>query len=274
MILPLYSWWIALDSAAMDIKIGKKFGKRASSYDHNALFQQQVSDRLARRLQHMALPFAPRILEIGAGTGGLTRKLQMLWPQGEFVVTDLSLDMMRHAQKFQPMARRYDRFVVMAAEMPAVKPCFDLIVSSMCLHWTQNPVDTIKKISTLLNPGGVLAFSMLARDSFKLWRKACATVGVPCGLWDYPTLEEVKSIQNMMAISESLNFFFDSAEDFLYHLKSIGAASPRQGYEAQSSRVMRQVLRIANQTKPFVMNYDLIFGAYHAALGPADFTNI
>lgn len=254
--------------------VGKRFGQHAAFYDHNALFQQQVADKLARRLQHVALPFAPKILEIGAGSGILTRKLQYNWRYGEFVVTDISYGMLQHARLMQPPARRYDYFVTMAAENLAVKRGFDLIVSSMCLHWTKNPIEVIRSLTELLNPGGVLAFSMLAQDSFRLWRKACKTAGLPCGLWDYPTLEEVKSIPQMMAIQESLNFFFDRAEDFLKHLKSIGAASPRAGYRAHNAKDMRTLLKLANQTKPFIANYDVIFGAYHATSGVAEFTNI
>jgi malonyl-CoA O-methyltransferase len=254
--------------------ISRNFTRAANRYDHHALLQQQVADKLAKRLQHVALPFAPRILEIGAGTGNLSRKLQNFWPHAQFVITDISEGMIRTARQYDTRYRDRSYYLVMDAETVSFNPCFDLIVSSMSLHWVDEPLKVIERLKTFLNPGGVLAFSILTKDSFKPWRTACDKLNLSCGLWNYPSFVDIKASNGMAAVEETIKFFFESAEDFMRNLKAIGAATPRQGYKQQTGRDLRQLLRLANEMKPFVVNYDVAYAAYHAAKDVELFTNI
>lgn len=253
--------------------ISQKFSHAAPRYDYNALVQQQIIDKLVRRLQHVALPFEPRILEIGCGTGVLSRRLQQLWPHAEFVLSDLSENMVRQARSSIPPRSPKTDYLVMDAAYPAFAPKFDLIVSSMILHWLPQPQAGIRKLISMLPPGGILAFTILERDSFVIWRQACAAAGVDCGLWHYPTLEEIKSISGIMAIKETIQTFFDSSEDFLKNLKSIGSGTPRPNYKPLNVTDMKKALVTANQRKPFLVNYEVIFAAYHATSGIADRPN-
>ncbi len=253
-------------------KVRRNFGQKAEVYDYYAQVQQQIVDRLVRRIQHVALPFEPRILEIGSGTGVLTRRMQQLWPHARYVVSDASHDMLLQARK-QISGRSRTAYVVMDAANLAVDQKFDLIVSSMILHWLPRPAETIRQIVQQLNPGGIFAFSMLTESSFEFWRMACDKAGAPCGLWDYPKFDQIRSIPGVLAIQERIQTFYDCAEDFLHNLKSIGSGTPKPGYNPQSPTQLKAVLKIANKIKPFVVNYQVAFGASHATSGIADLPN-
>ncbi len=255
-------------------KIRKSFGRASNRYDQYAFVQQQVSDRLAKRLQHVALPFAPKILEIGAGTGALTRKLQKLWGHADYVMSDISWQMMSYARSLTPRSGPKTSFVVMDAHHPAMQKQFDLIVSSMTLHWLQQPLVKLQELTGLLQPGGIFSFAMLAENSFRSWRHACMAAGVPCGLWDYPTLDEIKSIPGMFAVQESMSIFYDRPEDFLYNLKNIGAGEPNPNYRRLSSFQLKSALAEARKIRPFVANYEVVFAAYHATKDIAVSPNI
>ncbi|MFT3966382.1 MAG: class I SAM-dependent methyltransferase, partial [Sphingobium sp.] len=84
-------------------RISDAFGRAAASYDDAAAPQRQAAAlvaRLARRQRPGALAGeAPRILEIGCGTGILTRHIRAAWPIAELVVSDLSPDMVGQAAR-------------------------------------------------------------------------------------------------------------------------------------------------------------------------------
>ena len=253
--------------------IRNSFAKAAPAYNYHALVQQEIIDKLIRRIKHIALPFEPRILEIGAGTGILTRKLQNFWPHAEYVITDLSDHMLDQARQIIPIQGPRTSYVAMDAEHLCFDRGFDLIVSSMILHWLPDPPASMEKINGLLNSGGIFAFAFLAENSFSSWRQSCHLAGVPCGLWDYPTLEQVKKIPGVMAVQERIQTFFDHPIDFLHNLKSIGAATPQKLYRVQSAANLKKALEQAAAIKPFYINYEVIFGAYHAARDIADLPN-
>ena len=59
--------------------IAQSFGARAASYEEHADLQRTVAKRLARLLPPLA---APRVLELGCGTGLFSRHLLARYPTG------------------------------------------------------------------------------------------------------------------------------------------------------------------------------------------------
>src|SRR5262245_61988044 len=66
--------------------IAQSFGARASSYEENADLQRTVAKRLARLLPPLS---APRVLELGCGTGLFSRHLLAGYPNGALPLTHL-----------------------------------------------------------------------------------------------------------------------------------------------------------------------------------------
>jgi trans-aconitate methyltransferase len=243
--------------------------KTGGNYDYHAVIQQQIIQKLVRKLQHIALPFTPRILEIGAATGNLSARLQELWPHAHFTLTDASPEALRLAkQRLNPKCQSVFK-VVELADLPP-EGHFDLIVSSMVLHWLPDAVMMLRKIIAALPPGGIFAFALLGQGSFDNWRRACHMAQVDCGLWDYPTAAQLRELPGVMVVQERMQSFFESAEDFLLHLKAIDALAARPGYRPRSIGDLARTIEAANTIRPFVINYEILFGACHTTAGLAD----
>ena len=75
--------------------IAQSFGARAASYDEHADLQRAVAERLARLLPQLA---APRVLELGCGTGLFSRHLLARYPDGTFLFTDLAPSMVEQCR--------------------------------------------------------------------------------------------------------------------------------------------------------------------------------
>ncbi|KAI4956605.1 Type I Iterative PKS [Alternaria rosae] len=105
-----------------------------------------------------------RILEVGAGMGGTTKRLgEALGALGhsiEYVFTDISSTLVRNASKKFKYSWMQFRTLNLEVEPPTdMVGRFDVVISTNCVHATANRTETCRRIKHMLNPHGVLVLS-------------------------------------------------------------------------------------------------------------------
>ncbi len=217
--------------SARNSAIAARFGARASSYDRHAHVQQAVAASLA---QLLPVRSAPRVLEVGCGTGLFTQELLRAYPGGRFVFTDLSPDMVDLcANQFRSA---HARWAVMDAEQPDVSNRFDVIAASMTLHWLADPVAAVKRLTRRLTPGGVLLHATPAPDAFSEWHESLLKAGGENGLIRCPALPGIVREESLTMEGGALAF--------LRALRDIGATYPRMGHRPLPPGRLRRAIRI------------------------------
>lgn len=242
-------------------RIADAFGRAAASYDDAAAPQRQAAGLVADLARQQRVPDAPRILEIGCGTGILTRHIRDQWPAAELIVSDLSPDMVGTAAKGAMVA---GTFLALDGETPPFEgPWFDLILSSLAFQWFGDLPLAIARLAGLLRPGGSLLFSTMGADSFTEWRAAHAAVGEAAGTPDYPDLAALRAtlagFADGFAFEEHWTHDFGGAKGFLAHLKAIGATVPAGDRPALSPARMRGAMRAFDEAGGRV-TYHILFG--------------
>jgi len=113
--------------------IEKSFSRAAVTYDSHAHVQEKVNEIL---LFH--LPSGPfrHVLEIGCGTGLLTAQVSSGLHPERYVAVDLSLSMLKMAQKHIP-GKHDIYFICCDAENICLKAetKFDLLISASAMQW-------------------------------------------------------------------------------------------------------------------------------------------
>lgn len=130
-----------------------QFDRAAQQYHHKAQLQREVAQTLAERFLPQA---AGSILEIGCGTGFLTRHLLERYPQSELVATDISPKMIGVAQLELPKDVNWQ--VVDFWQLP-LQPSFALVASSAVLQWLGAVDRVAKRLAQLVSVGGSLVLS-------------------------------------------------------------------------------------------------------------------
>jgi SAM-dependent methyltransferase len=122
-------------------------------WSHNRHYHQVILDAIP--------PGCGRALDVGCGTGGLTRRLRAAAPR----VTGLDRDegCVRVARA-HPAAADIGYLVADVRSVPLQPGSFDLVASIAMVHHLDAEV-ALRRMSDLLRPGGVLAVVGLARDS-------------------------------------------------------------------------------------------------------------
>lgn len=242
-------------------RIADAFGRAAATYDEAAQPQRQAAALVADLAAQRRAPATARILEIGCGTGLLTRHIRRLWPAAELVVSDLSPDMLGTAAKDAMIA---GTFMPMDGEAPAFEgPWFDLILASLAFQWFADLPGALARLAGLLRPGGSLIFSTMGADSFAEWRAAHDRTGEVAGTPDYPTLADVRAMlavyPDAFAFEEHWSHDFGTARAFLAHLRGIGATIPASGHAALSGAKLRSVMRAFDEGGGSA-TYHVLFG--------------
>lgn len=203
-----------------------RFSAAADRYESLATVQSTVAEKLIRLLPRSAKD--RRILEVGCGTGLLTRHLLGNFPAAVIEAIDVSARMIAAARRRFSAAHGIAWHVADARHFRSDFP-FDLIVSNCCLHWVVPLRDGLCNVASLLRPGGELVFSIMLEgtlDELHETRLRVAPHKPP--LRRLPRLSEVIESVNLCGceVVEELEevevAHYLSAKDFLRTLHELG----------------------------------------------------
>jgi len=216
-------------------KVANAFGQASQAYEQHARVQRCVAQTLARWALELTSPsHVTQGLEIGCGTGFLTREILDAFPNTAWTITDVSSDMLEACRNHPgtlPWLKDDTRFEVVDGEFPSeglkTETRFNLIVSNMTAQWFANLPAALERLLDLLQPDGWLLFSFPGPDNF-----SAVVQEFPClegRVNSLKTLDETRCFlrsqdQFTFQIREHVtNAGYPDLAAFLASLKSIGA---------------------------------------------------
>lgn len=225
------------------IRIATAFGG-ASGYAEAADAQAQAAALLAGRIAAADLVIDPRILELGCGTGFLTRALADAIGPARWTVSDIAPEMIARAQATSDL--RADWRVIDGEAVDPSLGRFDLIASNMAFQWFVDLPGALARLAAQLSPDGLLAFSTMAAGSFVEWSDALAAEGLPSGMPAYPDAAALTALAptGFAAAVEVVDIIQPEtdARGFLRRLKAIGAGTPAPNYRPLTAAGLRRAM--------------------------------
>jgi malonyl-CoA O-methyltransferase len=241
----------------MKDRITHCFNKGAKTYDFSAGVQAKVAKSLAQRLLKFS---AQSILEIGCGTGLFSQELQNRYPHASQLLIDISPEMIAQCKK-RFNENSFMQFDCMDGENIATPMQFDLIASSMTVHWFSELKKSFENIISRLKPGGRFIFALLGENSLQEWRSHCQQFNYPVATTPLPSFKKLKQDFPVMKIEKELVFQkYNNLRDFLLTLKGIGATTSPSYYVPLSTNKLRKILKHFNHE--ITMTYEVIYGEY------------
>jgi trans-aconitate 2-methyltransferase len=131
----------------------------ALGYQRASAHQQEWGQRLIAELE---LQGHERILDVGSGDGGLTRKLAAAVPRGSVLGLDASTRMVEAARVVECPNLRFVRMDVLDADF---REEFDVVFSSATLHWVKDHGRLLDVLYRAVKPGGVLRLSFAGQGN-------------------------------------------------------------------------------------------------------------
>lgn len=205
-------------------EIRHRFKRSVGSYEENAPVQRKIAGHLFELLCR-ALDYRPRrILEIGCGTGLLTRHLTGLAGTECLFVNDLVEEMC--GKTAASCGLPVSHCLVGDIEALPLQGEFDLFVSASTFQWFSSPKETFRKLASHLKRGGLMAFSTFGSRNMAELRPFTAN-----GL-EYPGREELSLYLSpdfeIECFEEQVEkLYFPEAVEVLRHLKKTGVNAGR-----------------------------------------------
>lgn len=154
-------------------RLRASFERASTSYDASSSLQARIAGELLERLE--VFRFTPtRVLDLGSGTGRVTRELKRRYPRARVIALDIAAGMLREARRHLWPWRRFDRVCGDALRLPLKDGSIDLIFSNLMLQWCE-PLDvTLAEVRRVLKSSGFFAFSTFGPGTLTELRSAWA----------------------------------------------------------------------------------------------------
>jgi len=253
------------------------FDRASASYESAAGLQARVAAELLERLAVFA--FEPRVvLDLGAGTGRVTRELKRRYRRALVIALDLAPGMLREARRHQQLWRRFERVCGDALRLPLADASVDVVFSSLMLQWCE-PLDTaLAECRRVLKPDGFFAFSTFGPDTLHELRGAWASADGYNHVNHFVDVHEVGDALVRAGLMEPVldvdrvEVGYPDALSLMRDLKAIGAHNVTAGRpralvgRARLKRV-QDAYEAFRRDDRLPATYEIIYGASWGAAG-------
>lgn len=194
--------------------IKNQFKKSLEKYEENAIVQSIMADKLIDNLT--CINFS-KVLELGSGTGLLTKKLIKNITFKKYYANDI----VEKSKVYLDKILKDYTFLCGNAQRLQVNQKFDLIISNAMFQWFCDLEKSLDYYKGLLNKSGTIAFTTFSTDNFK-------EIKTLTGLTlEYKNEEQIRKILRKNFNIKYFELFdytmsFNNPLEILAHMKNTG----------------------------------------------------
>lgn len=209
------------------------FERAAESYDGAAGLQREIAKRIADRLDKLNYQKhqPTQILDVGCGTGYITKDLLERYPQASVLALDLAHSMARKTESLEGLSRKPKAICADAESLPFKEDSIDFIVSSLMLQWSNDLNKVFNGFHHVLAPNGLLLFSTFGPKTLSEIRQSWSVVDNYPHTSRFSDKHEITNalvqagFQNPVVDMEMITMTYDSVRQLMRDIKQIGASN-------------------------------------------------
>ena len=229
-----------------------RFSVSAETYNRHARPQQVLIQALMAELEEDA---PERILELGGGTGLLTRQLLERYPDATMDVIDIAPGMVEFGrEEFKDDLRV--QWHLGDAQVWRVAEPYPLIVSSAALQWAVDLEETFRNVRRNLASDGTFAFGIMLNGTFKELRDLRREVAPEkISSFELPSYQQTLDALDRAGFSVQraarMEYLFPYADTHTFlktiHEQGVTGGTRGSGYAPLSRSEMRELIRRYSQ---------------------------
>jgi len=201
----------------------RRFAKSAQSYNQRAEAQLQVARRMIQLLQPYIKKGVGKVVEIGCGTGLLSRMLIDTFVPRKLIMNDISKEMEKHCADILINSNNF--FVAIDAEQWVLPTGIDLLTSCSTFQWFHQLGGFFEKAFVSLKNDGLFAFSIFGQNNVHEISSITGKSLHYFTLFELSEMLKKEGFSILCAKEEKIVLLFDTPKDVLSHLKQTGVNS-------------------------------------------------
>lgn len=220
-------------------RIRRNFDRAANRYDGVAELQAETGRRLLERLDYVRLQ-PECIIDLGSGTGVLTRALAKRYPKARVVALDIAEAMLKQARvgtrsRLPFVPRRQHHVCGDIETLPFKDNSCDLLISNLALQWCNDLDRVFAEFRRIMRPGGLITFTTCGPDTLRELRQAWRMVDDYAHVNAFIDMHDIgdgllrAGLADPVMDREDLTLTYRELKSFLRDLKQLGAVNSSRG---------------------------------------------
>lgn len=210
-------------------QVRARFEHGMATYEQHAVVQRRMAEELAEELRPLIRCERPiDAMELGCGTGLLTRRLFDACPIRRLTAIDLASRSETHLRRLEQRYRDVRiEFTAADIETSDFPNDLDLIASNAAFQWVEDAERLYRRCADALAPGGILAFTTFGPEHFQ------ETVALQGPTLHYARLDRHAALLDarfeiLSASDNRVVMHFDSPRHVLRHIKATGVRGAKK----------------------------------------------
>jgi malonyl-CoA O-methyltransferase len=206
-------------------KVSHNFNRFAKTYDEFAVVQKEIAKRLFNRLEiinsKLQNNLEHNILELGSGTGILSKLLLNKYQAKQIIATDFA----NQSLTLNPLP---NKICLDSHELPVKENSFEIVISNLMMQWCDIEQIT-KEASKVLKNDGLFLFSTFGPQTLielgESWSKVDNNQHISTFMDMHDIGDKMLGLgfKNVVVESEIITLTYEKVMDLLIDLKNIGA---------------------------------------------------
>lgn len=213
--------------------VRRRFAAAADRYAAVAVLQREVEARLLERIDPDDQ--APTvILDVGSGPGRAAGILRKRYRYARVIAIDIALPMLERARRQGRWRRPFSAVCADAGSLPFADASADLLFSSLCLQWLDDPRVALDEFRRVLKPGGRLLLATLGPATLGELREAWAMADKRPHVSSFTPMAVLgdalmaQGFRDPVLDRDLFTLSYASLDDLLAELRVIGATNARR----------------------------------------------
>lgn len=206
------------------------FERAANSYDGAAVLQREIAKRIGQRLDYIKQQ-PKRVLDVGCGTGYITKDLLKRYPKADVIALDLAHSMARKSMEQGSWLRKPKVVCADAELLPLKEDSIDFVISSLMLQWTNDLNMVFTGFHHVLAPNGLLLFSTFGPETLTEIRQSWSEVDNRPHASNFADMHEIgdallhAGFQDPVTDMEMITMTYANVRQLMRDIKQIGASN-------------------------------------------------
>lgn len=214
--------------------VRQSFDSASQNYNEHTSLQRLIGDRLLlhKKAQNHA---NQSVLDIGAGTGYLTKKLFELNEVKDVYALDIAIGMLKHARHYLGTLQAKGVICADAEKLPLNDGVMDVIYSNLAFQWCENLEKVFAQAHRVLQPKGLFVFSTFGPATLtelkSSWQQSDKAVHVNSFVGEEVIRQALQraGFYDITILTDNIVNYYSSPKQLMVSLKGMGAHNMNQG---------------------------------------------